>query len=411
MECTKTLFDTAPRVAVEAAGSPQHVHRTLSNIPHDIFIIIVFLLWDRGPRDHHFPTTASHVCRTWRYYALGTPSFWSTLRFIQFDPERTIQKYKTWLTRTLPDFPLDITIGQRPFQAASVKHAKAIMRLIMPHVGRWRSLQVDPVPVKILRFIFDRWGSAGAPMLEVLKVFGKGVWSTGAELRSSKWRMKLSIKTQAPCLRELDIRALPLSDLAEGFNTRLQVLRLTHPNLRIAGADANVNLVHLILKNHRKLRALSISSDIYIYASAFKTRIPVTPEQPLSRVSHSALTEITVHLPSAYQTRILESLDLPNLWYILTPERLEEPQPLVLLPIISRHRPFPNLVSLHLQPNNIIDDGGGYRRDPLNKKYLDDLEGGLQGLLNLRALTFTQVDLDGGWPLLCLGGLALRLND
>ncbi|KAG8982440.1 hypothetical protein FRB90_006788, partial [Tulasnella sp. 427] len=312
-ECAKTLLDTAPGVSLEAAGSPQHIHRTLSNIPHDIFIIIVFLLWNRETQDQHLPTTVSHVCRTWRYYALGTPSFWSTLQFTQFDPNRTIQKYKIWLTRTLPDCPLDITIGRWPFQAASVKHAKAIMRLIMPHVGRWRSLQVDPVPVKILRFIFDRWGSAEAPMLEVLKVFGKGIWSTGVELRPSKWRMKLLIKTRAPGLRELDFRALPLSHLAEGFNTRLQVLRLTHPDLRFAGAEANVNLVHLILKSHRNLLALSISSDIYVYASAFRTRIPVTREQPLSRVSHSTLTEITIHLPSAYQTRILESLDLPNL--------------------------------------------------------------------------------------------------
>ncbi|KAG8975764.1 hypothetical protein FRB90_009416, partial [Tulasnella sp. 427] len=405
MEGSNMLLDTAPVFADGVGNSPLNARHTLGNISYDIFSIIVLLLWDpkclepyphweRGPVGPHFPTTASHVCRRWRSYALGTPSLWSTLRFTQSNPDRTILTYQIWLARTFPDAPLDITIGHQPFHAASVKHAKAIMRLIMPHVGRWRSLRVDPVPVKIFRFIFDRWGTAEAPMLEVLKVFGT---EFSPHLAKSKWQIKLSINRHTPSLKELVTRALPLAHLAEAVNTHLQVLRLTHPDFKLAEVDANVNLVHLILKHFPKLRALTFSSDVHLYKpSAFRTRFPVTNEKPLSRLYHSALTEIMISPPNNYQARIIESLALPSLRYILTPERLDESIPLALLPVISRHHSFPNLVCLRLRPNYVHNGGGGYVIDPLNNTYLDHLEGALQESPDLRALTFTHVDLDGG---------------
>ncbi|KAG8982439.1 hypothetical protein FRB90_006787, partial [Tulasnella sp. 427] len=170
-----------------------HPHHKLNNIPYDIFITVVLFCWDNSAEcdePSHCPTTASHVCSTWRRYALDTPTFWSSLSFRQTDMHRALLRCETWLERTRPDSPLDIVLGPEPFGAASVKRVKSIMRMIMPHVRRWRSLRVERgVPRKILRIIFDRLRDAEAPMLEVLKVIGDSATSTRLLRPTDRWKL------------------------------------------------------------------------------------------------------------------------------------------------------------------------------------------------------------------------------
>ncbi|KAG8897415.1 hypothetical protein FRC00_004299, partial [Tulasnella sp. 408] len=145
-------------------------HRTchVLGLPYDImYLIFTFSLDQTRHEKHDFPTIISHVCRLWRQYALDTPSFWTSLRFKSTTPE--IEMYRTWLERS-KDSPFDLEIGWLPFVGASITHAKAIMRLVFPHVQRLRSLHVSDVPFKIRQLIFDRLNNAQMPLLETLNI-------------------------------------------------------------------------------------------------------------------------------------------------------------------------------------------------------------------------------------------------
>lgn len=116
------------------------------------------MCWDeareeRWGRRLHWPVIASHVCQLWRQYALDTPAFWAQILFDKSAPR--MEKYHEWFAR-LKNATFDVYISWQPFTAASVKHAKAIMRLIMPHISHLRSLCVGYVPLKILRVILNR---------------------------------------------------------------------------------------------------------------------------------------------------------------------------------------------------------------------------------------------------------------
>ncbi|KAG8926615.1 hypothetical protein FRC01_008620, partial [Tulasnella sp. 417] len=173
MDAVETLPDNASPMPISDdtdVKTRTRPHYILSNVPYDIFLMIVFWCWNGGKDNDHsnFPITASHVCRTWRYYALDTGVFWTSLEFRQARPHLAIIKYKVWLERARGS-PLDIYIGPQGFKGASVKHAKSIMRLIMPHLSQWRSFRVERVPKKIFLLIFAQLRDVSAPMLEVLK--------------------------------------------------------------------------------------------------------------------------------------------------------------------------------------------------------------------------------------------------
>ncbi|KAG8982639.1 hypothetical protein FRB90_006661, partial [Tulasnella sp. 427] len=384
-----------------------HPHHKLNNIPYDIFITIVLFCWDNSAecdKSSHFPTTASHVCSTWRRYALDTPTFWSSLSFHQTDLRRALLRCEAWLERTRPDSLLDIVLGPEPFGAASVKRVKSIMRMIVPHVGRWRSLRVEKdVPRKIMRIVFDRLRNVDAPMLEVLKVAVESAQSTRLLCPTDRWKLDPFVRGTASRLAELDVDGFVPLRLVERFKT-LRHLRLAHPDLEVNGQRANLELVHRILSLLPELRSLVMDCVGYVPSVAATVLMPGTDAPPLPRVTHPALSAISIHLPIADTMNILASLDLPSVQYFLKPHRLELELTLqlALLPIVTRHRPFPNLVSLCLGGSLATAGVLSNPQDPMNKTWLKGLEEALDGMPLLQALTFDGVDLDGGEALLCL---------
>ncbi|KAG9042064.1 hypothetical protein FS837_011378 [Tulasnella sp. UAMH 9824] len=108
---------------------PSHV----LGLPYDIlYLIFTQVVHDKDG----FPIVISHVCRYWRQYAFDTPSFWTSLKFRKSIPE--IEKYRTWLERS-KETPFDLEIGWERFIGASIKHVKAIMRLVFPHLSKFLS--------------------------------------------------------------------------------------------------------------------------------------------------------------------------------------------------------------------------------------------------------------------------------
>ncbi|KAG8961262.1 hypothetical protein FRC00_012834 [Tulasnella sp. 408] len=379
----------------------------LSNVPYDIFLLIAFSCWNDGTDKYHsnFPITASHVCRTWRQYALETGAFWAIIEFRQARIHPAMMKYRVWLERAR-DSPLDIFIGPHPFKNTSVKHAKAIMRLIMPHVSRWRSFRVDRVPKKIARLIFDRLRDVSAPMLEILKAVGERARRPYQEPPTATCKLKPFVHGEASNLTELTVVDFPHDYFVTRF-TGLQVLRLTTFDLGGAEPLEKVKSIHRILVSLPNLCVFQIDGDRSRHGGHL-----VFPEldRSLPRISHPSLTELWIYLRDADRDAILSSLDLPRVRYVISQLQLETTFRLHLLPYLSEDHPFSNLASLRLAgrysgraTGNVIDDHWNNASNHWNEVNMPYLEGALSGLPLLKALTFEQVDFGGGKWLTCLG--------
>ncbi|KAG9043761.1 hypothetical protein FS837_009151 [Tulasnella sp. UAMH 9824] len=379
----------------------------LSNIPYDIFLMIAFLCWNSGNGDDqsNFPITASHVCRTWRRYALDTGMFWASLEFPQAKPHRAIMKYKIWLERAR-NAPLDIFIGSQPFKGASVKHAKSIMRLIMPHVSHWRSFRVERVPKKISRLIFDRLRDVSAPMLETLRVVGERQRRPFQPPTTTRCRLKPFVHGEAPNLTELTLVGFPHDYFVTRF-TGLQVLQLTQFDFYGAGATENVKSVQHILASLPNLHTLHIDCDRPIPAN---DRSPSSPAALPPRISHPSLTELWIYLPKPGRDAIFSSLDLPRVRYFLTRMQAEMELELNMLQPLSQYHPFSDLVSLRLAGSHASFSAYNPNSEQSNQMNLTHLEGALAGLPLLKALTFDQVYFEDGKWLRCLEKTCPRLH-
>ncbi|KAG8926616.1 hypothetical protein FRC01_008621 [Tulasnella sp. 417] len=386
-------------------------HLNISNIPYDIFLLIVFLCWNHGQDDEarDFPIIASHVCRTWRSYALDTGLLWATLEFHGPEPHRAITKYKVWLERTRGS-PLDIFIGSQPFKGASVKHAKSIMRLIMPHVSRWRSFQVGDVPEKIIRLICDGLRDVSAPMLEVLEVVGAKHIDPYEAFIASTLKLKPFDCGEAAGLKQLVLEGYPHVHLVNRFST-LQALQLRNASFFKAGATDNLRTIKHILSSLPGL--LTLYFDCGIRGSIPNT-LQLSPQlnTPPPRIHHPSLVKLAIYLPNGDRDAILSSLDLPKVQYFFTRLHFEGVLGLNLLPILSQCHPFTNLISLRIGGRAFFAAGPPphVRCTYSGGKDLDHLEGALAGLPQLKVLTFDTVRLDGGEWLVCVGRTCPRLQ-
>ncbi|KAG8961261.1 hypothetical protein FRC00_012833 [Tulasnella sp. 408] len=402
MDGTETLNNASPtptsdHTAMKVRVQPHHMP---SNVPYDIFLMIAFLCWNDGTDKYHsiFPIIASHVCHTWRRYALDTGAFWAIIEFRQARIHPAMMRYKVWLERAR-DSPLDIYIGPHPFKNASIKNAKAIMQLIMPHVLRWRSFRVDRVPKKISRLIFDRLRDVSAPMLETLKVDGERARRSFQAPPTTRCKLKPFLHGEAPNMRELTVVDFPPDYFVTRFS-RLQVLHLKHFDFGGGKTVENLKFIQYILVSLPILHTLQI--DRHIPLSDHYLVFP-TLDSSLPRISHSSLVELRIYLRETDRDMIFSSLNLPRVQYFLTQMQVETGLRLHLLPSLSQYHPFSNLVSLRLlgrYSDHVIWNDMGSRWNEANMAHL---EGALSGLPLLKALTFEQVDFGGGKWLICLG--------
>lgn len=155
-----------------------------------------------------FQVLVSHVCRRWREAAVEEPSLWTTLGFTYYTP---IEKSKAWIERS-KSLPLDIAIdcttpdgwegsegdededkddamydvhdssstqavidASNPVQSPpclSTDDLAAIFDLLLPHVERWRLLEVAVSEYESIHAVMKRLAvCTGAPILEALQLY------------------------------------------------------------------------------------------------------------------------------------------------------------------------------------------------------------------------------------------------
>lgn len=138
--------------------------------------------------DDSFQVTVSHVCQHWREVALDTAPLWS-----QIDVEtgkHAIQSYRrasTYLSRT-KEYPLSISIDVNESQeylddaslyseqsdclsAETGAQLLAIMHLLLPHTGRWRTFKLTAEDYLRFHTVLSQLCSVGpASLLESLEL-------------------------------------------------------------------------------------------------------------------------------------------------------------------------------------------------------------------------------------------------
>ncbi|KAG8940115.1 hypothetical protein FRC04_005642 [Tulasnella sp. 424] len=394
---------------VQPSVSFQPSHRHINDLPYDVFHLIFSICFKEFDTDVPFQVLASHVCRTWRQHAISIPSFWAKLEFRQKKP--LFEKYRVWLERT-NGAPFDVFIDQAPFQGASVKHAKEIMRLIMPNIAQLRTLEVLKVPPKIMRIIFDRLARVSAPQLRKLTVKAERDpwWNEPAE--QTKWKFKPFIQGEAPSLRELSFFGINPKYTVGRFKN-LRYVRIKWYGVfgapHQATAYDHAKSVQNLLNTLPDIQYLLVGDGGYHEAGMdtndfHQVAAPLPPP-----ITHDALKHISIGASPANVNAIIASLVLPKLRHAIDRQQTELVIGVGCLRTMAHSdpSPFSSLRSLRL--------GGGYSAaalttHPQNSANMGYLEGALARLKHLRSLTFDRVDFEDDRYLPCLGWTCPKLE-
>ncbi|KAG8989469.1 hypothetical protein FRB90_002221 [Tulasnella sp. 427] len=369
-------------------------------LPYDVLYLIFIMCWreaHRRDRRKHWPFDGSHVCRLWRSYIIDTPAFWTHIAIRGRRPQ--LDKYRIWLTR-LKGSPFDLYIGWDPFESSSIKTAKSIMRMLMPHVSHLRTLAIDCVPMKIIRLIFDRLDSTDMPLLQVLRVSRQ---RSGNERLAEDGEIKLKFKPfrhgQAPRLSEVFLHGLPHQHVLSRFGESVKTFR-DDPYSDGRGPLQYAKYVQNAITQAPNLTrfGISVGSGRFVWEDGHSEWADrqVLAGPPLVCTSHQALDEISISGDQQTRDIIMCSLNLPKLRFILGSNRGEATLGLACLQSIALG-PFPSLISLRLGGSRdyVIESSPRDLNNCLNLKNLRDA---LTGLPQLRALTFDRVDFeDGGY--------------
>ncbi|KAG8917623.1 hypothetical protein FRC01_002326 [Tulasnella sp. 417] len=390
---------------VDHSSSQHHAQVCrINDLPYDVFYLILIMCWDDAKNDYrregpHFPTTASHVCRLWRQYAVNAPLFWAKLTFQSKIPR--LEKCKEWLIR-LRGAPFDVRIGGEPFTSASIKHAKSIMQLVMSHISRLRSFQVRDVPKKILRLIFDRLSDANAPLLQTLQV---DMWQINQHSFFSgqkQWEPRPFHRGEVPNLQKIQLDTMHSGYSLDRFGETLSTFMITR-RMPPVPSHEHIKIVREALLQAPKLRVFGYDAVGQGHYNPANQERQAFQKPLLPPITHSSLEEFYIQWKREDTDVILCSLRLPRVRYIADDRGVEPVLGLCCLQVIGLGT-FPSLISLHLGGSRNPDRGPPYTRDPLNSPNLAHLRHALQGVPELRALTFHQVDFEDKQFLLeCLG--------
>ncbi|KAG9034759.1 hypothetical protein FS837_002124 [Tulasnella sp. UAMH 9824] len=279
----------------------------------DVFQIITTSCWEE--KGEPFALAASHVCRSWRRHVLNMPLLWNRLEFSTKNPQW--DKLEAKLERS-GQAPLDIIVEEEVFLKSGMPHLRRILRMIVPHVERWRSLRMVDVPHKIRRVFLDQLRGKCVPGPDQVEVVqGRKYDRTiGGRIKSTSrhWDAR-KVFAGAPNLRHLEwtnpeaeYRLLP------SFQNLL-TLKVGPGTLDI-DAEQFIQLVFRILSASPALQVLSLSHGP---DSDWNQDVEDVEHLVQPPATHSSLQMLDIAGRTSIRSAILRSLILPQL------RRLGEP--------------------------------------------------------------------------------------
>ncbi|KAG9034758.1 hypothetical protein FS837_002123 [Tulasnella sp. UAMH 9824] len=356
----------------------------INTLPFDVFQIIITSCWEE--KGEPFALAASHVCRSWRRHVLNMPLLWNRLEFATKIPQW--DKLEAKLERS-GQAPLDIVVEEEVFLKSGMPHLRRILRMIVPHVERWRSLRMVDVPHKIRRVLLDQLRGQCVPSLDQVEVVqGRKYDRTiGRRIKSTSrhWDAR-KVFAGAPNLRHLEwtnpeaeYRLLP------SFQNLL-TLKVGPGTLDI-DAEQFIPLVFCILSASPALQVLSLSHG----PDSDYDREPEDVEHLVQPpATHSSLQMLQIAGVTSVRSVILRSLILPNL------RRLGE---------CTSDAQITTLCCKALVQSNSAQalrgvfikgsQDGGYRRDPALNLHTPFLPSAFTSFPYLVVVAFSYIDFGG----------------
>ncbi|KAG8944072.1 hypothetical protein FRC04_002212 [Tulasnella sp. 424] len=357
----------------------------INRLPFDIFQVIIAICQEGS--ETTFPFTVSHVSRLWREYVLSMPLLWNSLHISQSVPQWEMLEAK--LERS-GQAPLDIYIGQPPFVKSAIPHLRKIMRMIFPHMGRWRTLHLDDAPYKIRRILLDQIKAKSAPLLQEIQVF---------QSPSHDRPSRLKLKNTSPHWSATDVlRGFPNLDSVKWTSSvhdvnalptfrNLKNLTIGDGTLSIILSLPFVQLIHRILSDSPSLETLTI----YPYPTS--TYIPTDGEATdlqLPTLTHYSLQRLFIESSDRVRSAAIRTLILPKL-RVFSTIYYQNLVDLSCCNIIARENSLPELRAISMAGDI---DLGLLEPTPSFHSQMPFLRPAIQNLTNLRVLTFRAVDFD-----------------
>ncbi|KAG8923392.1 hypothetical protein FRC01_012808 [Tulasnella sp. 417] len=381
--------ETAPSLNEPPDGMLPLINR----IPFDIFQVIITMCQEKSPRAFRF--TISHVCHLWREYVLAMPLLWNSLRINK--PVPRWEMLETMLKRSGQAL-LDIYIGQSPFVKSALPHLRKIMQMIIPHLGRWRTLHLSDAPYKVRRILLDQIRAKPAPHLEDIKISQSFMFDRPSRLkldnRSPNWRAK-NVFLGFHNLHSVEWTH-SISDLSR-LPTFKNLRSLTIGEATISDGPPRpfVQLLHRILLDSPSLETFEIYNYLnYTWHENAETEAMNLQLPPLT---HPSLEALFIESSDSIRSAAIRSLILPKL-RTFSAEYDADPIDPSCCDIIAQENSLPELRVVSI---------GGYIHDHVTREsfllHMPFLRPAIQNLANLRVLTLRAIDFDEGQWLPDLG--------
>ncbi|KAG8948976.1 hypothetical protein FRC04_009177 [Tulasnella sp. 424] len=346
----------------------------INTLPFDVFQIIVTTCWEE--EGESFAIAASHVCQLWRRYVPDMSLLWNNLEFAEEVPWWEMLEAK--LKRS-GRASLDIIIKEKVFLKSGMPHLRRIMGMIIPHVARWRSLQMVDVPHKIRRVLLDQLRGKSALLLERLEIEIKST--------SRRWDAR-QILDGVPNLRHLEwTNPEAESRLLPPFRNLL-TLKIGRGTLEME-PDQFIPLVLRILSVSPALQELSLHHGPDQDPLTYMGDVEHLVQPPMA---HPSLRRLHIVSTTGIRSVILRSLIVPNLRSLGQPGKDRDIDVNVLCcNSLAQSNVLPKLHSIAMVGNTDNTDWPNQGYYP----YMPSLPAAIMNLRSLVVLTFRFVDFGG----------------
>ncbi|KAG9044456.1 hypothetical protein FS837_008129 [Tulasnella sp. UAMH 9824] len=288
-----------------------------------------------------------------------------------------LDMYKIQLARS-GEALLTIRICEPAVRQPTIKNMRTISDLILPHVSRWKHLEIDSnVPHKVFRVLFDRLRDARAPRLETLSILQDS--SRWNEEQNIKWRFK-AFGGGTPSLKRLNLGRAKVDWKSNIFNT-FDHLAIRDGSLRSTDPISIASHFRDVLARAPHLRSLWVKVAFAVQpANPARDPLPLTPDP----FTHSSIEtfDISIHRGTVIDY-LLHSIRMPALrtletYYAILPSTLHP---------IARFKSLPQLRQLHIHHEDA--------QPPLQDHDRKAFPIALQSMRSLKKLIFRYVDLTG----------------
>jgi hypothetical protein len=188
------------------------IHSLANEILSQIFSLVTHDSHDRHDAIH-YPIIISHVSSAWRQVALSTSSLWTFIILTHPSPWSQLSRTLAFISRSRKrhlDLFLDFRDPSWNWRESSHsfgwKHMENVMRLLSPHVLRWRNLELlTDTWSPIFTFLWHVRKVESAPMLESVSLSRCNIYfaSKGQTFRPAALKHPIPLFGGGPALKSL----------------------------------------------------------------------------------------------------------------------------------------------------------------------------------------------------------------